>query len=349
MTSTSTAHPLAPVVAAEPTWSLAVSDHVTALDVSSDGRRVVAGSSAGETAILDAGDGTVVGRLPDHPLGTLCVAFSPDATRVASGGADGVVTVASADAQVLGAVTGSGWANAVSWRPVREQVLAAAIGRSVTLVDPEGFARVSYDAPPSTVTALSWAPNGRRLAAASYGGVRFYDPERTGVVRELAWKGSLLTIAHSPDGKWLVSGNQDSSVHLWRLAGTGELEMAGYPAKINRLAFDRDGRWLAVGGVGDVTLWDMRGKGPGGRRPVVLDGHRQRISALSWRPDGALVASGSPDGSVVLWDPVRPAAPRKVIEVAEPVSTLAWVPTTTSLIVGTASGALALYDTERAA
>jgi hypothetical protein len=30
-------------------------------------------------------------------------------------------------------------------------------------------------------------------------------------VAELAWKGSILTIAHSPDGKWLVSGTRTAA------------------------------------------------------------------------------------------------------------------------------------------
>ena len=67
--------------------------------------------------------------------------------------------------------------------------------------------------------------------------------------RRFDWKGSLLTLVISPDGKWACAGAQDSEVHLWKL-WSGDLSMLS--VKIERIAFSNDSRWLAVACLGDL-------------------------------------------------------------------------------------------------
>ena len=52
----------------------------------------------------------------------------------------------------------------------------------------------------------------------------------------------INALVWSPDGKWLVSGNQDPSVHLWIPADDIELHMSGYEGKVRHLSFDRTSR-----------------------------------------------------------------------------------------------------------
>jgi hypothetical protein len=60
-------------------------------------------------------------------------------------------------------------------------------------------------------------------------------------------------------GKWACGGAQDATVHIWRLWSGRDLSMIGYPTKIEHLGFRDDGRWLAVGCMGDLTVRDFRG------------------------------------------------------------------------------------------
>jgi len=69
----------------------------------------------------------------------------------------------------------------------------------------------------------------------------------------------------SPDGKWLVSGNQDPSVHLWIPEQDIELQMSGYETKVKHLAFDHTSRWLATGG-GAMRAFGIARAPPGGPR-----------------------------------------------------------------------------------
>ena len=53
-------------------------------------------------------------------------------------------------------------------------------------------------------------------------------------------------MAFSPSGKWLMTGNQDCSIHVWNTDNGGEMHMRGYAAKVRQLAWHRGSRWLAI-------------------------------------------------------------------------------------------------------
>jgi WD40 repeat protein len=117
-----------------------------------------------------------------------------------------------------------------------------------------------------------------------------------------------------------------------------ELTMQGYPTKVEHLAWHHTSRWLAVGNLGEITLWDCASRGPSGRRPRQLEGHTRHISALEFQTQGDLLASGGADGLVLLWDSSsKGTEPVARIEVDEAVSALAWSPDGDRLLVATAA------------
>ena len=80
----------------------------------------------------------------------------------------------------------------------------------------------------------------------------------------------ILNMAFSPTGKWLMTGNQDCSVHVWNTDNGSEMHMRGFGAKVRQLAWHRGSRWLATGGGQTISVWDCSGKGPEGRTPLLL-------------------------------------------------------------------------------
>ncbi len=318
---------------------LQLDDYVSALGWSADGESLVAGSLGGDAAVVQ---GTRRIDLPVHAGGVLSAAWSPTAPIVAVGGADGVVRCTSEDGASAEPVAVRGWVNQLAWRP-DGSLLAAAAGRDAVFLDATG-AVVDRHAHPSTVTAIAWTPSGMRLAAGCYGGVWWYQPGTEGVHKHFDWKGSVLTLAVSPNTRWIASGNQDNSVHVWRLWTGDDMEMSGYEAKIEHLAWDRSSRWLCVAGIGEVTLWDFSGRGPQGSRPKTLDGHTRRVTALAF--SGSTLASASADGTVRLWN-VPKNKPLAVIDVEDEITRLAWHPRGGALAIGTATGTVLRVVTER--
>lgn len=306
---------------------------------------LAAGSLAGDAVIVDGVDGALVAKLADHPFGVGRVAWSPDGTRLAIGGQDGIVRLYDRDATILGEHDAGlgGWVGALAWSP-SGGCLAVGAGRALTLLEPDGGLVHRYPDEVSTVTAVAWSADSTRVGVAAYGGVRWYDPDKLPVApatRHFVWKGSLLSLVVSPDGKWAVGGAQDNSVHLWKLWSGDDMSMSGYPAKVEHVAFSANSRWLAVGNVGEVTVWDFSRKGPAGTAPAMGEGHTRHVECLAWRPDGAVLATGG-GTDVLLWP-----APTKKGQRLQPLarldgqakpSALAWHPAGTRLAVARADG-----------
>jgi WD40 repeat protein len=313
---------------------------VAALAWAPDGTALAVADDAGGVSVLtDGGSGLL--PVGEHPGGALSVAWAPGEV-LASGGRDGVVALDG------GAVArhehgGRHWVERLAWRP-DGGLLAAAVGRRVEFLTPDGGCADVSESLPATVTCLGWHPKGVLCAAGSYGGVRMLRANGGRAAQVLAWKGSVLELAVSPDGRRLAHGNQDASVHFWDVQRGSELEMTGYATKVRELAWSRDGRWLATGGGDELTLWDFhRRGGPAGTRPVQLE-HGERVVALAFRPGGELLASLDRGGTVLLWRPAHDDLPVGGTALPGAGTTLAWSPRGDRLAAGDADGTVLVVE-----
>lgn len=325
-------------------WRINLGDYLSALSVSPDGRSFAAGSLAGDAVLADMATGSVSAKLAEHPLGVLAVAWSPDGTALAVGGQDGVVRLYHRDGSAIGTATCDGWIAKLAWSP-DGALLGVAAGKALTLTRADGEVVGRSDDVASTITDLAWSGDGTRVGVTSYGGITWFEPMALPAVepvRRHQWKGSLLTLELSPNGRWACAGAQDSSIHLWRLWSGGDLSMSGYPAKIDQLAFRHDSRWMASACLGEVTVWDFGGKGPSGTRPASAEVHDRHITTLEWAPGGDILATGGADGRIVLWpSPTRQGQVLEPLAVAADdigVSAMRWCPDASALVVGRADG-----------
>jgi hypothetical protein len=167
---------------------------------------------------------------------------------------------------------------------------------------------------------------GRLLYTSCYGGVSVWSVEEGRLVQSYAFKGSLVSLALSPDAKVVACGSQDGTVHFWRTASGSDAEMSGYPSKPRALAWDPFASLLATGGAPAVTVWDCGGRGPEGTRPIVLEGHLVFVSTLAFTPARALLASGADDGTILLWYPRKQPKPLGFAFLDERATALAYHP-----------------------
>jgi WD40 repeat protein len=125
----------------------------------------------------------------------------------------------------------------------------------------------------------------------------------------------VVAVAFSPDGTMLASADENRTVRFWdtetRLPLSGFI---GHSDAVTSLAFSPDGTLLATGSEdGLAVLWRILPRQPAAGMPgreVVdvqrlgdpLAGHGYPVTSVAFSPDGALLATGSNDWTVRLWD-----------------------------------------------
>lgn len=111
--------------------------------------------------------------------------------------------------------------------------------------------------------------------------------------------GQVLTVAFSPDGKLLATGDINHDVQLWRVAdGKPLLNFTMDEGWVWSLAFSPDGKRLAGSANGVVHLWDVES----GEMLQSLEDYCDRVFSVAFSPDGQLLATGSEDRWVRVWN-----------------------------------------------
>ncbi len=346
-------------------WAAQLDDYIIDLAWSPDGATLAAASAAGPIHLHARADGQLLHALPGHPDGTNCLAWKPThhpspitsdlPLALASGGQDGCIKFwdTTTGQHTATAKLGPTWIDHLAWRPTplgapgsspasassTTPLLAASAGRTLALLRPDASLAHTFKPSPKSISALAWHPHGGALASAYFGGVCLWDADDFHAQKEFPYSNGIATLAWSPDTRWLVSGNQDPSVHLWLPEQDQEFHMSGYESKVKDLSFDHTSRWLATSGGQDACLWDCTGDGPEGREPTML-AHDAKVCALSFQNTHGLLATAATDGSVQLWSPERKQPLRATIKMPSAATKLRWSPDDRHLAIGSEKGIL---------
>ena len=285
-------------------------------------------------AVYDSAQGRAVHLFEQaHADGCDALAWRPDGKALATAGRDGKWKLWETESGKILAEheAGAMWAEHLAWssKPIGERghLLALGAGNTLSFWTEKGEASgEAIKMPKKTVADLAWIMGGTTLAIATSTEVIVRDALDNADERVFKSRDPILSMAFSPSGKWLMTGNQDCSVHVWNTDNGAEMHMRGYAAKVRQLAWHRGSRWLAAGGGDAVSVWDCSGRGPEGRTPLLLEWHPDQISALHYQPEGDWLASGARDGSIAIWSPTQRQAQISRAKIASGVTRVAWSP-----------------------
>ncbi len=209
--------------------------------------------------------------------------------------------------------------------------------------------------------AIVFSPDGTRMAAVdSRDDLTVWDPA-TGKILKTAKAHTERTwsVAFHPKVNLVATAGWDSCVKIWDVATldcratlTSPLkEMASNSAGQNTVAFNPDGTWLATGGYrGVVELWSIKAKMDGETAFAAatfkhkIEVSKEVIAAVAFSPDGRLLAVGSWDKKVYLYDTESRKLLKEFTDHKNRVLSVAFHPKGHLLVSGSLDGTVRLWD-----
>ncbi|MEX0703210.1 MAG: WD40 repeat domain-containing protein [Planctomycetales bacterium] len=153
---------------------------------------------------------------------------------------------------------------------------------------------------------------------------------------------AIHTIAFTPDGKLLLSGDGGGITRWWDVATGKHVEtVKAHSTWCFSIAFSRDGARLATGsGDRTIKIWD-----PATRRPILtLEGHADDVHAVAFDPAGRLVLSAGDDRTLKVFDVEKKSLVRTLEGHTEQIPCLAVSPDGTLVATGSRDDTVRLWE-----
>lgn len=166
----------------------------------------------------------------------------------------------------------------------------------------------------SQVSGVVFAPDNTTLhTVALDGNLRTWRPAADNPTRTLGHPNLVDAVAVHPDGSQLATGAHDGIIRLFDVAKGQQIRdikahVTPAAAPIYSLAWSPDGKQLLSSSLDrSLKLWDVATGNlvrefKGFKEKEAEKGHRDGVFCVAFSPDGKLIASGSSDRTIKLWN-----------------------------------------------
>jgi len=250
---------------------------------------------------------TALRGLPIFTDAVKAVRFDPTGELVATGSADGSVTLFRGNGGhvLLKLQAHETWAFDIAFSPDGESFVTGGGDNAVRLWSANKSRRKQprkeFKGHTDDVHAVAFTPDGKKIVSGSDDTTLIVWEIETGESRPLEGHDKQVTsLDVSPDGRQVASGSRDGTVRVWNLDdGSVAHVLRGHTADVLSVEFSPDGRTLASASYDKtVRVWDV----DRGKESKRFNGHTDLVFTVAFGADGRTVASGGGDGTVRVWD-----------------------------------------------
>lgn len=242
----------------------------------------------------------------------------------------------------------------VQYSPEGTILSAASWGAKVQNWDPRtGHRLLTFSGHSSNVFGLAYSPDGSRLASAGAvlptgGEVRIWNV-KTGFQNQrlLIPEASAVSVAWSHDGRYLVAGDNQGTIHVWDSTSGKKLrEMKGHGGHVTQIVFHPTKNECASASLDKlVKIWNVEK----GTEVATLREHGGWVHGLAYNFDGTQIATGggaSSPGVVKIWETKTYKQALVLREHERTVSSVAFSPDGKWLASGSADRKVRIWDVE---
>ena len=279
---------------------------VTALAFNADGKELAA-AGYNEITIWNPSDGKLLRRMSGVAQRTYGLEYSPDGKllAVASGTPGQLGEVVLLDAAtgklVKFLVATNDVTFDVAFNPAGTKLATAAADRSVRVFDvATGAQELLIEDHADWVLGVAFSPDGKLLASASRDKTSKVFKAESGE-SQATYNGhgnTVYSVAFSPDGKQVLTAGHDRKVQVWNPAdGKKIAEITGFGGEVHEVAVV-DGDVYACSADKSARQFKAADR----KAVRTYSGHGDFVYALAVHPQSKLLATGTFDGEIRIWN-----------------------------------------------